>query len=52
MKNLYNDVYDDHYTALVAEQVTPFGKKSDIDFIEQDDTSYYAMADDMKESEK
>ena len=48
--NEYNDIYDDPYPALITQQLNPFGDKSDIDFIEQDEASYFAMADDIEES--
>jgi len=43
----YNEIQDDHYPAILTEQLNPFGENSDIDFIEQDEASYYAMADSM-----
>jgi len=34
---------------MTQEQLNPFGKDNDIDFIEQDEASYYAMADSINE---
>ena len=48
----YKDIYYDPYPSLLTEQLNPFGNNSDIDFIEQDEASYYAMDDAMKEDKK
>ena len=52
MNPLMQDIFDTAYPALAKTQLSPFGKESDIDFIEQDEADYYAMAGDIKESEK
>jgi len=41
------DTFDDYYPIILKEQVDPFSSNSDIDFIEQDEDSYYAMSDDI-----
>jgi len=43
----YNEIQDDHYPAILTEQLNPFGANSDIDYVVEDEASYYAMADSM-----
>jgi len=43
----YNEIQDDHYPAILTEQLNPFGANSDIDYVVEDEASYYAMADDI-----
>jgi len=51
MNDFFKNIYDNPYPVL-TEQLNPFGNNSDIDFIEQDEASYYAMDDAMKEDKK
>lgn len=43
MNKIFQDILEKQLPILTQEQVSPFGKESDIDFIEQDETDYYAM---------
>jgi len=52
MNELIQDIFDTAYPSLAKKQCSPFGKESDIDFIDQDEKDYFAMADDIKEGEK
>lgn len=42
--NNNKDIYDTGH----PKQMSPFGEESEIDFIEEDEASYYAMAEDMR----
>lgn len=45
MNKLFEDKFNEIFPPL---QCSPFGKESEIDFIVEDEASYYAMADDIK----
>lgn len=43
MNKIFKEILNQHIPILAQEQTSPFGKESDIDFIEQDETDYYEM---------
>jgi len=45
--NQYKDIYDESCPPMLKQQVDPFGINSDIDFIERDEASYFAMEADI-----